>query len=166
MLGLQLEGIEGKEFAMAWKWFGVKTLTRWEAIGQPQTVDENYDDDSTMLEERVVLIKARTFDEAIRKGEKDANENSSDYRNFYGQTVRLRYLECCDAFELFEEPTQNGVEVFSSIETVSSKVKDSVLIDRKMGTKESIESFTQKREKFWNAELLDKVDNQLTVRKK
>lgn len=151
---------------MAWKWFGVKTLTRWEVIGKPKFVDENYDDDSALLEERITLIKARTFEEAIKKGEKEANEYSSEYGNFYGQKVRLRYLESCDAFELFEEPNANGVEVFSSIETVSQKLKDSILIDNKMGKVEDVESFGRKREKFWNAELLDKVENELIVRKK
>ncbi len=90
----------------------------------------------------------------------------SEYKNFYGQKVRQRYLEVWDAFELFDEPNENGVEVFSLIETVSKKVKDSVLIENKFGKDESPESFARKREKFWDAELLNKVDNQIVVRKK
>lgn len=77
------------------------------------------------------MIKARSFDEAIKKGEKEAKNNLSEYKNFYGQKVKQRYLEVCDAFELFDEPNENGVEVFSLIETVSDKVKDSVLIENK-----------------------------------
>lgn len=151
---------------MSWKWFGVKTLTRWEAIGKPKSIDDNFDEDATLVEERVVLIRARSFDEAIKKGEKEAKEYLSEYKNFYGQKVRLRYLEVCDAFELFDEPNENGVEVYSSIETVSEKVKDAVLVKNKFGKDESVESFERKREKFWDAELLDKVDNKIIVRKK
>jgi hypothetical protein len=150
---------------MAWKWFGVKTLTRWEAIGKPTFVDENFDEDATLVEERIVLIKARSFDEAIKKGEKESENYLAEYKNFYGQKVKQRYLKVCDAFELFDEPNQNGVEVFSSTEMVSRKVKDSVLIENKFGKDESVESFKRKREKFWNAELLDKVDNEIIVRK-
>jgi len=150
---------------VAWKWFGVKTLFRWEAIGKPKSIDDNYDE-ATLVEEQIVSIKARNFNEAIKKGEKEAKENLSEYRNFYGQKVKQRYLEVCDAFELFDEPNENGVEVFSLIETVSHKVEDSVLIENKFGKEQSAESFTRKREKFWDAELLDKVDNKIVVRKK
>ena len=151
---------------MSWKWFGVKTLTRWEAIGKPKSIDGNFDADATLIEERIVLIRARNFDEAIKKGENEAKRNLSEYKNFYGQKVKQRYLEVCDAFELFDEPNENGVEVFSLIETVSKKVKDSVLVENKFGKDESPESFARKREKFWDAELLDKVNNQIIVRKK
>ena len=150
---------------MSWKWFGVKTLTRWEAIGKPKSIDENFDADATLVEERIVLIKARSFDEAIKKGEKEAENYLAEYKNFYGQKVKQRYLKVCDAFELFDKPNKNGIEVFSSTEMASKKVKDSVLIENKFGKDESVESFKRKREKFWNAELLDKVDNEIVVRK-
>ncbi len=112
---------------MSWKWFGVKTLTRWEAIGKPKSIDENFDEDATLVEENFFLIKARSFDEATKKGEKEAKNNLSEYKNFYGQKVKQRYLEVCDAFELFDEPNENGVEVFSSTEIISDKIKDSTL---------------------------------------
>lgn len=49
---------------------------------------------------------------------------------------------------------------------VSKDVKDSVIIENKFGKDESVESFERKREKFWNAELLDKIDNEIVIRKK
>jgi len=154
-----------ENFIVSWKWFGVKTLTRWEAIGKPKSIDENFDEDATLIEERIVLIRARNLREALNKGEREAKNNLSEYQNFYGQKVKQRYLEVCDAFELFDEPNENGVEVFSLIETVSSKVKDSVLIENKFGKDQTPESFARKREKFWDAELLEKVDNRIAVRK-
>ncbi len=130
-------------------------------MGKPKTVDGNFDSDATLLEERVVLIKARSFDEAIKKDENEAANYLSEYKNFYGQKVKQRYLKVCDAFELFDDPNENCVEVFSLTEMVSKEVKDSVLIESKFGKKESVESFQRKREKFWDAELLDKTTNLL-----
>lgn len=140
---------------MAWKWFGVKTLTRREAIGKPKSIDENFDEDVTLIEERIVLIKARSFDEAIKKGEKEAKSNLSEYKNFYGQKIKQRYLEVCDAFELFDEPNENGIEIFSSTEIISDKIKDSTLIENKFGKIESLQA-KKKRRKFWNSELSKK----------
>ncbi len=150
---------------MSWKWFGVKTLTRWETFGEPASIDENYDEDIVFVEERVVLIKARSFDEAIKKGEKEARDDLSEYPNFYGQTVKQRYLEVCDAFELFEEPKESGVEVFSSIECVSKTVDDSIIIENKFGKEQSIESFKSKGMKFRAADLPKVRSNKTAVKK-
>jgi hypothetical protein len=139
---------------MGWKWYSVKTLIRWEAFGKPTFIDKHYDEETTLVEERIVLIKARSLDEATIKGEKEANDYSSEYSNVYGQKIRQRYLKVCDAFELFDEPNQNGVEVFSSIERVSSKVKDSAIIGNKFGKEEAEKIFRKKRMKFLNAEFI------------
>lgn len=137
---------------MAWKWFGVKTLTRVEAVGVPEYIDDNFDKDATLLEERIVLIKARSFDEAIKKGEKEAREYLSVYKNAYGQKVESRYLEYCDAFELFDEPNVSGTELFSSTEIISKDITDRIVIDNKVGRDDGVGPFL-KRRKFWNAEL-------------
>ena len=56
---------------MAWKWFGVKTLTRWETVGKPRSIDENFDEDTTLIEEidelNGVLVYGETREEAIKK---------------------------------------------------------------------------------------------------
>ncbi len=110
---------------MVWKWFGVKTISRWETIGKPNSMDDGYDDEATLIEERIVLIRARSSDEAIKKAEKEAVENQSEYNNFYNQKVRIRYLKCCDAFELFDEDLKSGTEIFSMTKFISKKVEDS-----------------------------------------
>lgn len=137
---------------MSWKWFGVKTLFRSETVGKPKAVDKNFDEDATSIEERIVLIKARNFDEAIKKGEIEAKAYLFDYENIYGQKVKQRYLEVCNVFELYNEPNKSGVEVFSSTEIVSKDVKDKVIIDNKFGKDEELESTKQKRKNFYNAE--------------
>src|SRR5262245_36715139 len=100
---------------MSWRWFGVKTAYRTEARGRPKSVDSLYEPKTTLVEERVVLIRARGAKDAIRRAEKEARRYVRDmrYRNAYGERVRQRYLGACDVFELFENPGA-GIEVFSS----------------------------------------------------
>src|SRR5689334_915831 len=127
---------------MAWSWYCVKTLYRWRATGEPDNPDQDFDPDASLIEERIVLIKARSFDEAIEKAEKEAHKYAKQpiYENLYGQTVRTKYLECCEAFELYDPPAAN-IEIYSATEIVSTKVKDAEIVDRKMGKKESARMF-------------------------
>jgi len=55
---------------MPWKWFGVKTLVRWEAIGKPKSIDDNYYDEATLFEERIVSIKHEILMKQLRKAKK------------------------------------------------------------------------------------------------
>lgn len=142
-------------------WYGVKTLYRWEAVGEARNIDAGFDSESTVLEERVVLIRADSFDEAIEKAEGEAKEYSDQtYINFYGQTVQVRYLQCCDAFDIGGESIEDFVELFSSRETVPASIKDSELIDNRMGKEVTIKDGGSQRDKFWNAELLTDIQAQ------
>jgi hypothetical protein len=53
-------------------WYAVKTLYRSEGLGRPTATDSAYDPAATLVEERVVLLKARSFQDAIRAAEKEA----------------------------------------------------------------------------------------------
>jgi hypothetical protein len=88
------------------KWFGVKTIYRTSIRGKPTFVDEYYDADGTLVEERVVLVRARNHDEAIRRAEREAGTYAADtyYRNRFGQVVSLRRLNGIESFELFDDP--------------------------------------------------------------
>ena len=122
---------------MSWKWFGVKTVFRKEAIGKPTYVDASYEAKLTLVEERIVLIRARSFDEAISKAEAEAEKYAAgNYSNCYGQLVTQRYLRACDAFELYDDPN-NGVEVYSNTELVPKRVSDSKVIDQHLGIEEN-----------------------------
>jgi len=54
------------------RWFAVKTLYRTRVVGRPARRDAAYDGDANVVEERVVLFRARSFDDAIRKAEREA----------------------------------------------------------------------------------------------
>ena len=80
------------------KLFAVKTLYRTTATGRPKRRDKHYDPDTALIEERVVLFRASTFDSAIRKAEREARKYAADDsgHNGYGQALATEYLECCD----------------------------------------------------------------------
>lgn len=102
-------------------WFGVKTLYASEASGKANNKDKFYKKTSVMLEERIVIFKAKSFDEAIKLAEKEArNYSKYSYINPYGEKISTRYLNNCDAFELFDDP-ESGMEVYSATEILLKK---------------------------------------------
>jgi hypothetical protein len=48
-------------------WYGVRTLFRLMAIGKPKAIDRHFDPLSTLVEDRVVLFGADSFDSAIKQ---------------------------------------------------------------------------------------------------
>ena len=109
---------------MAMKWYGAKTLYRIGASGKPRATDRYYDSDASLVEERIVLFQARSFDEAIEKAEKEAAAYIKEtHVNPYGQKVRQRYLGEVNVYELFEDPG-TGVEVYSRTEFVPATETD------------------------------------------
>lgn len=125
-----------------WKWFGVKTLHRVAATGRPIAVDKDYSSSMTLIEERVVVVRGRSPEEAIRKAEAEAKEYSRSFRhrNRYGQQVRSRYLGYCDAY-VFDDAPEDRTEVFSETEVVPRRVSDRVLVRRLIGAPESARTF-------------------------
>ncbi len=136
---------------MSWKLYGVKTVYRTDALGNTNIVIPDDVNDATLVEERIVLIKARSHDEAIRKAEAEAEVYTKEtYRNVYEQTVRCRYLGACEAFELYEEPSP-GVEVFSATEVISRSVSDEDVVNQYLGQPET-DPIDAQRLKFLNLE--------------
>ncbi len=137
---------------MSWDWYGVKTLYRLEAKGTPKNPDQDYNDKTTMIEERVVLVKARNFDEANEKGEKEASNYARSLRciNSYGQKVNARYLDTCDCFRFYDMPNVD-VEVFSMMGMVNRKIPDDTLLDWRFGFRSDLEKDNERaRKKFFD----------------
>ena len=134
-------------------WYGVKTLFRIVAVGRPVTRDDAYDARVSLVEERVVLFKARSFSAAIRAAEREARRYARyRYVNPYGQSVVTRYLRACDAFELFDPPGA-GTEVFSSTEVISRRVSDRTVVNRRFGSIVNERADRQRRRNILNCEL-------------
>lgn len=134
---------------MSWKWYGVKTAYRTTAVGEPRNVDRYYDPEATLVEERVVLFRARSFDEALAKAEQEALRYvDSDRFNRYSQRLRKRFLGRTNAFELFEAPGA-GVEAFSLTEVVAQTVSDHEVRLNRMGRE-------RRRDKWRRTKMLQK----------
>jgi hypothetical protein len=135
--------------AMAsWKFYAVKTLYRISARGRPARADRYYEETATLVEERVVAFRARSFDEAIRLAEEEAREYARkvNHKNPYGQTVRAKYLRACDAYLLNDWSSGRG-EVYSRTELVSSEVSDATIVTRLLGRSET-GNRVERRRKF------------------
>ena len=134
-----------------WKVFSVKTIYRILASGKPKITDENYREDLDLIQERIVTIKARNFDEAISIGEKEAIKYASEteYLNPYGQSIRQEYIGSIDAFEPFESISAN-VEVFSTTYLIESSINNDEITDNIMG--KFYQNDKKIRTKFINSE--------------
>lgn len=132
-----------------WKWYGVKTLHRTQASGRPLGTDKAYSRNMTLVEERVVILRARSFDEALRRGESEAREYAREcwHRNPYGQAVRSRYLGYCDVYLLDDAPG-NGTEVYSTTEVFPRKQSDDTVCRRLIGRKEPRTMYQSRRNVF------------------
>jgi Domain of unknown function (DUF4288) len=124
----------------------VKTLHRAQPIGRPVGRDKRYSRTMTLVEERVVLLEARSFGEAIRRGEAEARRYARRcrHRNPYGQQVRSRYLGYCDVY-VFDDLAGAGTEVFSTTEVVPRGLSDQAVLRRVIGRKESLRAFRSRR---------------------
>ena len=135
---------------MLWKWYGVKTIYRTTVRGIPRRVDSVFDPKATLIEERVVVFRARSFDEAIERAEAEARRYAGvKHRNAYGQTVKQRYLGACDAFEMFDSPGPSR-EVYSQTEVLPESISDTEVLKRRLGNERRR---SKVRKKFLNAEL-------------
>jgi hypothetical protein len=140
----------------SWKWYGVRSLYRLAALGEPKHPDSSYIPGATLVEERIVLVKARSGEEALGKAEKagKAYARSIRYHNGYGQKVRARMLKALDAYEL-TSPPGNGMEVFSTTEEIDTSVPDERICERPIGFGESLDKPDPwRRFKFINVEVV------------
>jgi len=142
---------------MSWKWFSVRTIFRTRVEGGPLDVDRLYDADATLVEIRVVLIRARSPEEAISKGEIEARKYASlpHKPNRYGQEVVMDYLEECDVYWMFDEP-EAGREVYSRTEILPDSVSDSELVEDRLGP-EQLDEDLWRRNKFLEARFAARI---------
>ena len=80
------------------EWYGVRCLFDH---GPSEAVEE-----ARVYEEQVVLVRAGSFDGAIQKAEREADE--------YARVLDdVEYLGLAQAYVLADDPTEEGGEVFS-----------------------------------------------------
>jgi hypothetical protein len=117
------------------RWFAVRTLYRTKALGKPRVASPHYDPDSTNLEERVVLFRARSTEDALKQGRAEGLRYASSVEmvNAYGQNLRTKLLDRCESFELFDERVRSGMEVYSSTRPFPKSVTNRKIASQLMG---------------------------------
>lgn len=81
------------------EWYGAKTV--YEFLG-------NTTPPSRLYEERIIVLQAESFDDAISIAEQEAAEYSDE---------RIKYLGYVNVFKLYDEKIENKTEVFSLLRT-------------------------------------------------
>lgn len=124
----------------SWKWYGVRSLYRLVALGRPKNPSASYAPDATLVEERIVLVKARNNEEALRKAETEGKNYARSIRhtNGYGQRIKNRILKVLDAYELFDS-LSSGAEVFSTTEEIDASIPDEQICKRLIGFGEPLD---------------------------
>ncbi|PWT97525.1 MAG: hypothetical protein C5B51_31185 [Terriglobia bacterium] len=116
-------------------WYSARTLVRLVATGKPKAVDQYFDSASTLLEDRVVLIRAANIDAAIKQAEEEAHEycRRTRYKNIYGQSVRMKLLGKPDVIPFDHHELVSGSEVYSSTAIVPQAISDEALRRNRFG---------------------------------
>jgi len=142
---------------MTAKWFAAKTVYRTTAVGRPLKRTPEYRADATLVEERIVLIRAKDFKGALKKAEAEAKRFArTTHKNPFGQVVKTRFLGDVDLWLIHDE-LEEGCEIFGSTEVLSSKVSDRAILDAKFGAAPD-KDWSEARVKFRNAALVGEDD--------
>ena len=114
------------------KWFGVKLIFVNKVQGKPDAklIDEKYKKDYVAYEERVVIVKANSFNKAYKKAIKKAKEEKDEYKNIYGQKVIFSYFNAIDCFEIYDKKIKNGSEVYSCFYESNQKVSEGDFVEK------------------------------------
>ena len=94
------------------EWYSAKTVCKHQRVEDGTS--------KTVFEERVVLLQARDFDDAIAQGEAEAQEYCRGITN-------LTYTGYINVYRLFEATVSHGTEVFSLMR--ESNLSDSDYLD-------------------------------------
>lgn len=136
---------------MAWSWFGVKSIYQTTVLPAPGRGRRKQQQTSgeRLVEERVILVRARSFDEAIAKAEKEAASYADmpRHRNHDGDLVETKYVGALNVFSIKGEPG-SGQEVYSSMRVVAGDVHDDQLLDLLLGEDTSDDEVVEQRRKY------------------
>ncbi len=110
-------------------WFGARTAFSYRVEGNASA--------PRVFEQRVVVFRAPTFEEAMVLSEKEADSYARrmSVRNSDGEEVRVEYLGYCNVFEI-GDALEDGVEVHSQLTVHPTHVAEDELLNRFVGTEE------------------------------
>ena len=89
-------------------WYGVKCLLEHAGLSEDTTAH--------VYEERIVLLRAVSFEEAVLRAERDATE--------YAKPIKARYLGYSNAYKLDVDSISDATEVYSLMREVPMPPED------------------------------------------
>lgn len=96
--------------------YAVKLLFESVHSGEPDPtkIDEHYEENqNTLFEESIILVKANSLEEAYELGEKIAMQSEEPYDNVYGEQVTWTFRKVLHVFELDDTPFETGKELYA-----------------------------------------------------
>lgn len=78
-------------------------------------------------EERIILIRASSMEDADRKSEPMAREYESEYINVHNQIVKVRLYQIVDIFSLCDTADRTSIEVYSKLFDATEEAVENML---------------------------------------
>lgn len=119
---------EGKEITINEEMYGVRTLYITKIVGRPVSLHKEFNENSKLLTERVVLFSAKGEKSALKKGEKEGKQYKKNFLNLFNQKVITEYLGWISPFCLYDEPG-NGIEIYSSTMIKTKRISNSKIFN-------------------------------------
>lgn len=88
-------------------WFSARLLI--EALNPEERVKEK------LFEDRIVLVRAVSDADALRRAKKFGKEAQHQYKNVHGKKVIWKFRKVMDVVELLDDPLKEGSEVYYSL---------------------------------------------------
>ena len=81
-------------------WHSVRLLIRCTVKGQPKRIP--------LYEDRIVVVRAKSHDQAQQKARRIANKHEVPYKNPFGNTICWRVTKVYESVELFADEVKDG----------------------------------------------------------
>lgn len=104
-----------KEKKSKWEWYAVKMLFENIIFGEPNPdkLDANYNSESKIYMERIVLVRAQSKEHAFRIADSNAGKYEREYNNRYDQLIICKFIALIDCFHVEQGQIRTGTDVYS-----------------------------------------------------
>lgn len=92
--------------------YAVKCLYKWDIY---DSNDLLLKDTTTTWEERVILIKASSIEDADCRSKKYAKKYEQEYTNIDNQFVKIKLYEIINIYAIFDSNSRTNIEVYSNL---------------------------------------------------
>ncbi len=104
--------------------YAVKCLYKYNLYNQK---NEFIKDLTPGFEERIILLKANSLEEAENKAEAYAKEYETEYTNVDNQILKVKLYEIIDIFAVFDTDEKDNIEVYSKMFNATEEEVENIL---------------------------------------